>query len=113
MDVRGNENCANQGATAAQAISNTITHPLVTPVALAKLALIYVRQSTETQKTKNWGSGMVQADFTNVARLYGWPDSQIRVLDDRSRSGTTDERPCWREMIALISEGLVGAVFTL
>ncbi len=88
-------------------------HPLVTAARLALLAIVYRRQSSFHQREKNWGSALVQLDLKQVAQDYGWTDSSIVVIDDLGESGTIDDRPGWKQMLQLITNGRVGAVFTL
>src|SRR4051794_27426025 len=68
--------------------STTNRFPLITPKHLRRLAVIYIRQSSETQVQQNTGSTEYQRSLAAVAQSYGWPDSQIKVLDeDLGRSG--------------------------
>ena len=60
----------------------TQTHPLITPDHLRRLAVIYIRQSTEEQVRENTGSTAFQRSLATVALSYGWPDSQIQIIDE-------------------------------
>jgi DNA invertase Pin-like site-specific DNA recombinase len=95
-------------------MTDRLYHPLITPERLRKRALIYVRQSTMHQVRENTGSTALQLDQTNIARLYGWPEPLIDVIDeDLGRSGaSTRHRTGWQEMLHRLSSGTVGAVFT-
>ena len=44
------------------------THPLITPDHLRRLAIVYVRQSTEEQVRDNTGSTEYQRGLTEVGR---------------------------------------------
>ena len=69
------------------------THPLITPDHLRRLAIVYVRQSTEEQVRDNTGSTEYQRGLTEVGRSLGWHDSQIQIIDeDLGRSGSSAER---------------------
>src|SRR4051794_20729310 len=80
--------------------STTNRFSLITPKHLRRLAVIYIRQSSETQVRQNTGSTEYQRSLAAVAQSYGWPDSQIVVLDeDLGRSGsTTQGRNGWERL---------------
>jgi DNA invertase Pin-like site-specific DNA recombinase len=88
------------------------THPLVTHEHLRRLAVIYIRQSTEDQVRENTGSTLYQRNLTAVAQAYGWQDSQIEVIDeDLGKSGSSSERRMgWQRLQDMIDAGQVGAV---
>ena len=70
----------------------TQTHQLISPIHLRRLAVVYVRQSTEIQVRDNTGSADFQRSLAETARSYGWPDSQILIIDeDLGRSGSSAE----------------------
>ncbi len=89
------------------------THPLITPDHLRRLAIVYCRQSTEKQVDQNTGSADYQRSLAEVARSYGWPDSQIEILDkDLGRSGSsTEKRTDWQRLQMMITAKQVGIVF--
>ena len=65
------------------------THPMITHDHLRRLAVIYIRQSTEDQVRENTGSTQYQRNLAAVAQAYGWQDSQIEVIDeDLGKSGS-------------------------
>ncbi len=69
------------------------THPLITSDHLRRLAIIYVRQSTEEQVRDNVGSTEYQRGLVEVARALGWDESQIQIIDeDLGKSGSSTER---------------------
>lgn len=84
------------------------------PAALLKRkAVIYVRQSTQTQVQTNLESQRRQYDLVEVARRHGFVD--IEVIDDdlgRSASGSVD-RPGFERLVASVCAGDVGAVLCL
>jgi DNA invertase Pin-like site-specific DNA recombinase len=78
---------------------------------LARLALPYIRQSTEQQVRRNEGSRQYQEEQRELARRLGWRPDMIRVISDLGLSGMRADRPGYLEMLALIRAGLVGAIF--
>lgn len=85
----------------------------VTPSHLARNAIVYVRQSTGYQVLHNTASAERQYDMADFAKMYGWEGEKIITIDkDRGLSGTSVmKREGFREMVAEIIEGRVGAVF--
>jgi DNA invertase Pin-like site-specific DNA recombinase len=86
----------------------------ILPAALLKRkAVVYVRQSTQTQVQTNLESQRRQYDLVEVARRHGFVD--IEVIDDdlgRSASGSVD-RPGFERLVASVCAGDVGAVLWL
>ncbi|WP_442219619.1 recombinase family protein [Rhizobium sp. 2YAF20] len=77
---------------------------------LQRKAVVYVRQSSQSQVMTNLESQRRQYDLVNIARSYGFAD--IEVIDDdlgRSASGTV-ERPGFERLVGWLCEGKVGAV---
>src|SRR6266850_2553214 len=89
------------------------SHPWITPDHLRRFAVIYLRQSTPEQVQKNTGSTEFQRSLAAVAQSYGWPDSQIKIIDeDLGRSGsTTQGRTGWERLQQMIDADQVGTVF--
>jgi len=89
-----------------------ITQPL--PAALLqRRAIVYVRQSTQSQVMTNLESQRQQYDLVETARIYGF--TGVDVIDDDlgiSASGCA-ERPGFERLIAALCTGGVGAVFCL
>ncbi|MEO1464557.1 MAG: recombinase family protein, partial [Pseudomonadota bacterium] len=86
---------------------------ILPPALLQRRAIIYVRQSTQTQVMMNLESQRRQYDLVEAARGYGFAD--IDVIDDDlgvSASGCA-ERPGFERLVALLCSGSVGAVFCL
>lgn len=79
---------------------------------LARLAIVYVRQSSARQVKENVESTRLQYDLVNRARAYGWPREQIVVVDDDlGVSGQSLEgRQGFQRLLAEISLGHVGIV---
>jgi DNA invertase Pin-like site-specific DNA recombinase len=83
---------------------------------LQKLALVYVRQSTQYGVDHNIVGGRRQREEGEALALrYGWPRDKIIIVDcDQAVSGSsTDKRYGYVEMLRAIAEGEVGAVFSL
>jgi excisionase family DNA binding protein len=81
------------------------------PVAVLKRkAVVYVRQSTQTQVQSNLESQRRQYELVDVARSRGF--HEVEVIDDdlgRSAAGTV-ARPGFERLVALLCAGEVGAV---
>lgn len=87
----------------------TNADPLPTTV-LSRKAVVYVRQSTQTQVQVNLESQRRQYDLVDEARRRGFHD--VEVIDDdlgRSASGTV-ARPGFDKLVAGLCAGKVGAV---
>jgi hypothetical protein len=54
----------------------------VTTSHLAKMAIVYVRQSSTRQVRENVQSTQLQYALVRRAKAYGWSDSQIETIDD-------------------------------
>ena len=89
------------------------TDPAIRPEHLRRSAVIYLRQSTPEQVHKHSGSAHFQRSLADVARSYGWPDSQIQIIDDDlGKSGSSTEgRSGWQSLQAMIEANQVGVVF--
>ena len=83
---------------------------LIPETLLKRKAVVYVRQSTQSQVMTNLESQRRQYDLVDVARQRGFVD--IEVIDDdlgRSASGTV-ARPGFDRLVAWLCAGKVGAV---
>lgn len=77
---------------------------------LKRKAVVYVRQSTQSQVMTNLESQRRQYDLVDIARQHGFID--VEVIDDdlgRSASGTV-ARPGFDRLVAWLCAGKVGAV---
>src|ERR1700735_3530568 len=82
----------------------------LSPTVLSRKAIVYVRQSTQTQVQTNLESQRRQYDLVNEAKRRGFRD--VEVIDDdlgRSASGSV-ARPGFERLVALLCKGEVGAV---
>jgi DNA invertase Pin-like site-specific DNA recombinase len=80
---------------------------------LRRKAILYVRQSTQTQVQTNLESQHRQYDLVELARRHGF--SSVEVIDDdlgRSTSGSV-ARPGFERLVAAVCTGEVGAVLCL
>jgi DNA invertase Pin-like site-specific DNA recombinase len=81
----------------------------------AKLAYVYLRQSTMGQVRFHQESTQRQYALREKAVEMGWPSSQVRVLDgDLGQSGTQmSQREDFKLLVAEVSMQKVGGVFAL
>jgi DNA invertase Pin-like site-specific DNA recombinase len=79
---------------------------------LARLAVVYVRQSSPRQVRENIESTQLQYDLGRLAQSYGWPDNRVEIIDDDlGISGKSVEgRSGFRRLLAEISLEHVGIV---
>src|ERR1700704_2006036 len=83
---------------------------LIPAVVLKRKAVVYVRQSTQSQVMTNLESQRRQYDLVEVARQWGFADVEV-IYDDlgRSASGMV-ARPGFERLVAWLCAGKVGAV---
>lgn len=84
---------------------------ILPPAFLQRRAIVYVRQSTQSQVMTNLESLRRQYDLVSSARQYGF--QRVDVIDDDfgiSASGSA-VRPGFERLIAALCSGEVGAVF--
>ncbi len=83
------------------------------PAVLRRKAIVYVRQSTQTQVHTNLESKRRQYELADVARMHGFSDVEV-IDDDLGRSGSgTVARPGFERLVAALCAGVVGAVLCL
>src|SRR6266478_3273366 len=83
---------------------------MIPAAVLKRKAVVYVRQSTQSQVMTNLESQRRQYDLVEVARQWGFAD--VEVIDDdlgRSASGMV-ARPGFERLVAWLCAGKVGAV---
>src|SRR6202043_1789660 len=83
---------------------------LIPAAVLKRKAVVYVRQSTQSQVITNLESQRRQYDLVDLARQRGFVD--VEIIDDdlgRSASGTV-ARPGFDRLVAWLCAGKVGAV---
>lgn len=78
-----------------------------------RLAIVYVRQSTQQQVVSNRESADLQYQLRQRAVTLGWADDRVMVIDDdQGISGSSVEnRPGFQRLLAEVSLGHVGIVF--
>jgi DNA invertase Pin-like site-specific DNA recombinase len=102
-------------------VSNPQTGPIahslllsskIQPKHLEKLALIYVRQSSQKQVEQNIESTQLQYRLAGRAEAYGWQKSRVEIIDcDLGISGKSIEgRTGFQRLLAEVSLGHVGVV---
>src|SRR5580658_9901110 len=93
----------------------TGTEDRITTTHRAKLAYIYVRQSTAGQVRQHQASTELQYRLVDRAVMFGWPRDRIEVIDDDlGKSGTSsDGRYGFQRLIAEIGLGNAGLVLSL
>jgi len=90
-----------------------VSAELLPAALLNRKAVVYVRQSTQTQVQTNLESQRRQYDLVEVARRHGF--ASVEVIDDdlgRSASGSV-ARPGFDRLVATVCAGEVGAVLCL
>ena len=83
---------------------------VIPAVILKKKAVVYVRQSSQSQVMNNLESKRRQYDLVDIARQHGFID--VEVIDDdlgKSASGSV-ARPGFDRLVAWLCAGKVGAV---
>lgn len=87
----------------------------ITTAHRAKLAYIYVRQSSAGQVRQHQESTELQYRLVDRALLLGWPKERVQVIDeDLGRSGaTSDDRHGFQRLIAEVGLGHAGLVLSL
>ncbi len=93
----------------------THTDPKVTDTHRAKLAYVYIRQSTPGQLIHHTDSTTRQYELVERAVALGWPSARVQVIDeDLAKSGAqANQRSGFQHLLAEISLGHVGLVLSL
>ncbi len=87
----------------------------ITTAHRAKLAYVYIRQSTAGQVRQHQESTLLQYRLVSRAAMLGWPRDRIEVIDDDlGKSGTSsDARYGFQRLIAEIGLSKAGLVLSL
>ena len=87
----------------------------ITTVHRAKLAYVYIRQSTAGQVRQHQESTQLQYRLVSHATSLGWPRDRVGVIDeDLGKSGgSSDARYGFQRLIAEIGLGKAGLVLSL
>ncbi len=93
---------------------NLDQHQKITASHLARLAYLYVRQSTLRQVLENTESTKRQYALRERAVALGWPPDRVVVIDsDLGRSGADSDREGFQRLVAAVGLGEVGVVLGL
>jgi DNA invertase Pin-like site-specific DNA recombinase len=78
----------------------------------ARLAVVYVRQSTPQQVLKHQESTRLQYGLASRAEELGWPSERILVIDDdlRKSGSTADGRTGFQRLVSEVSLDHVGLI---
>jgi len=87
----------------------------IQPAHLERLAIVYVRQSTQKQVLENRESAARQYAFAEQAVAFGWPRERVLVIDeDLGKSGRTAEgRSGFQRLVTEVTLNHVGLVLGL
>src|SRR3954464_4148599 len=79
---------------------------------LARLAIVYIRQSTLQQVERHHESTRLQYGLVDRALHFGWARERVSIIDDDlGRSGASAEgRPGFQRLVAEVGLGHVGLV---
>jgi DNA invertase Pin-like site-specific DNA recombinase len=90
-------------------------HSKITTEHQAKLAYVYLRQSSPGQVLHNTESTIRQYALADRAVALGWPKDRVQLIDeDLGRSGTSaDWRSGFQQLVTEVSLGRVGLVLSL
>src|ERR1051326_1190897 len=94
---------------------NNISSSKITDQHKAKIAYVYIRQSTVGQVLHNTESTSRQYELVDRAIALGWPSAMVNLIDeDLAKSGSrSDLRLGFQQLLAEISLGRVGLVISL
>jgi DNA invertase Pin-like site-specific DNA recombinase len=92
-----------------------MSEPKITTTHLRRAAVVYVRQSTTAQISRNRESTARQYDLVARATELGWPRSAVRVIDDDLgvSGASATGRAGFAELAAQVGLGQVGIVLAL
>jgi DNA invertase Pin-like site-specific DNA recombinase len=95
--------------------AETVTFSKVTTAHLAKLAYVYIRQSSLGQVLHHRESTDIQYQLVERATQLGWPSDRVQVIDeDLGKSGASAEhRSGFQFLLSEIGLGRVGLVLSL
>ena len=93
----------------------TLRSEKITNEHLQRMAIVYVRQSTQRQVLENRESTARQYALADRAVALGWPAAAVEVIDeDQGRSGSSAEgRSGFQRLLAEVSSDRVGLILGL
>jgi DNA invertase Pin-like site-specific DNA recombinase len=95
--------------------TNSVLSSKVTDEHLAKLAYVYVRQSSLTQVIHHAESTDLQYGLVDRAHQLGWPKERIQVIDDDlgKSAASAEDRSGFQTLMAEIGLGRVGIILSM
>ena len=93
----------------------TLRSDKITDEHLQRLAIVYVRQSTQQQVLEHRESTARQYALADRAVALGWPAAAVEVIDeDQGHSGSSAEgRSGFQRLLAAVSSDRVGLILGL
>lgn len=93
----------------------TLRSDKITDEHLCRMAIVYVRQSTQQQVLEHRESTARQYALADRAVALGWPSAAVEVIDeDQGRSGSSAEgRNGFQRLLAEVSSDRVGLILGL
>jgi DNA invertase Pin-like site-specific DNA recombinase len=93
----------------------TLRSEKITDEHLCRMAIVYVRQSSQQQVLENRESTARQYALADRAVALGWPSASVEVIDeDQGRSGSSAEgRSGFQRLLAEVSSDRVGLILGL
>jgi DNA invertase Pin-like site-specific DNA recombinase len=89
------------------------SHDKIRPEHLARVAMVYVRQSTMDQVRHNHESRRRQYELADRGRALGWKEVVV-IDDDLGKSGASSvEREGFQRLVAAVGLGQVGGVISI
>jgi DNA invertase Pin-like site-specific DNA recombinase len=80
----------------------------------ARVAAVYIRQSSFAQVRDNVGSALIQRDLVEVPKAWGWPDDLIEIRDDLGASAhEPGSREEFERLLRDMESRRIGAVFVV
>lgn len=111
LEIQRHDSFSDTTCSTTPALSPLVSSKIETKH-LARLAVVYVRQSSPRQVRENIESTQLQYDLARLAQSYGWPGNRIEIIDDDlGVSGKSLEgRSGFQRLLAEISLEHVGIV---
>lgn len=106
---------STSAAARPNATGATLRSEKITEAHLQRLAVVYVRQSTQQQVLEHRESTARQYALADRAVALGWPKAAVEVIDeDQGQSGSTAEgRSGFQRLLSEISSDRVGVILGL
>jgi hypothetical protein len=94
-------------------LGSTLRGEKITSKHLERLAIVYIRQSTQQQMIRHQESTQVQYQLRYRALGLGWPEDCIEIIDDDlGQSGASAEgRRGFQRLVAEVTLDHVGIIF--